>query len=174
MRMQTVEPVVGQIKVARGVRRFRLGGLENASAEWKLICDTRNQPRLRRRRRNQTRPNARETPPPTHFRASSGPDAISNPHEATAAARTRPHDRKAHTLSRRCIPSARVSARVAGCPGVAVRWRGGGSASRALDSGCAWGGGEISRRRRAERARVGRGRSACVGNTWGGRGVYCL
>jgi len=37
-RKQTVEPVFGQIKEARGFRRFLLRGLEAVSAEWRLIC----------------------------------------------------------------------------------------------------------------------------------------
>lgn len=41
-RKQIVEPVFGQIKEARGFRRFLLRGLENVSAEWDLICLTHN------------------------------------------------------------------------------------------------------------------------------------
>jgi len=37
-RKQTVEPVLGQIKEARGFRRFLLRGLEPVRAEWRLIC----------------------------------------------------------------------------------------------------------------------------------------
>ncbi len=37
-RKQTVEPVFGQIKQARGFRRFLLRGLEPVRAEWRLIC----------------------------------------------------------------------------------------------------------------------------------------
>jgi len=37
-RRQTVEPVFGQIKEARGFRRFLLRGLEAVRAEWRLIC----------------------------------------------------------------------------------------------------------------------------------------
>lgn len=37
-RKAVVEPVFGQIKEARGVRRFLLRGLEAAAAEWQLIC----------------------------------------------------------------------------------------------------------------------------------------
>jgi len=37
-RKQTVEPVFGQIKEARGFRRFLLRGLEAVRAEWRLIC----------------------------------------------------------------------------------------------------------------------------------------
>ena len=35
---QTVEPVFGQIKEARGFRRFLLRGLAAVRAEWRLIC----------------------------------------------------------------------------------------------------------------------------------------
>ena len=37
-RKAVVEPVFGQIKEARGVRRFLLRGLQAAAAEWQLIC----------------------------------------------------------------------------------------------------------------------------------------
>lgn len=41
-RKQVVEPVFGQIKEARGFRRFLLRGLSNVTAEWNLICLTHN------------------------------------------------------------------------------------------------------------------------------------
>jgi transposase len=41
-RKQTVEPVFGQIKEVRGLRRFLLRGLEAVQAEWSLICTTHN------------------------------------------------------------------------------------------------------------------------------------
>jgi transposase len=41
-RKAIVEPVFGQIKEARGFRRFLLRGQEQVSAEWKLICATHN------------------------------------------------------------------------------------------------------------------------------------
>jgi hypothetical protein len=41
-RKAVVEPVFGQIKEARGMRRFSLRGLEQVSAEWSLICLTHN------------------------------------------------------------------------------------------------------------------------------------
>ena len=37
-----VEPVFGQIKEARGVRRFLLRGLQNIRGEWRLVCLTHN------------------------------------------------------------------------------------------------------------------------------------
>jgi transposase len=42
LRQTTVEPVFGQIKETRGIRRFRLRGLLNVASEWKLICATHN------------------------------------------------------------------------------------------------------------------------------------
>jgi len=47
-RKQTVEPVFGQIKGARGFRQFLLRGLRNVSAEWDLICLTHNLLKLHR------------------------------------------------------------------------------------------------------------------------------
>jgi transposase len=41
-RKAVVEPVFGQIKEARGIRRFLVRGLDKASAEWSLICLTHN------------------------------------------------------------------------------------------------------------------------------------
>ena len=38
LRMQTVEPVFGQIKQGRGFRQFLLRGLEKVNGEWLLIC----------------------------------------------------------------------------------------------------------------------------------------
>ena len=37
-----VEPVFGQIKEARGFRRFLLRGLANIRGEWRLVCLTPN------------------------------------------------------------------------------------------------------------------------------------
>jgi hypothetical protein len=37
-----VEPVIGQIKQARGFRQFLLRGVEQVRAEWALICATHN------------------------------------------------------------------------------------------------------------------------------------
>ena len=42
LRKQIVEPVFGQIKEARGFRRFLLRGLEQVRAEWEMICLTHN------------------------------------------------------------------------------------------------------------------------------------
>jgi len=41
-RKAIVEPVFGQTKEQRDFRRFSLRGLENARAEWKLVCLTGN------------------------------------------------------------------------------------------------------------------------------------
>lgn len=42
LRKQVVEPVFGQIKEARGFRRFLLRGLGNVGHEWGLICTAHN------------------------------------------------------------------------------------------------------------------------------------
>jgi hypothetical protein len=41
-RKEVVEPTIGQIKEARGFRRFLLRGLGKVAAEWSLICLTHN------------------------------------------------------------------------------------------------------------------------------------
>ena len=41
-RKATVEPVFGQIKEVRNIRRFRLRSLKKAAGEWKFICATHN------------------------------------------------------------------------------------------------------------------------------------
>jgi len=42
LRKQVVEPVFGQIKEARGMRRFLHRGLEKVAAEWAMICMAHN------------------------------------------------------------------------------------------------------------------------------------
>jgi transposase len=42
LRKQTVEPVFGQIKQARGFRQFLLRGQEKVEAEWSLLCTAHN------------------------------------------------------------------------------------------------------------------------------------
>ena len=42
LRMETVEPVFGQIKQGRGFRQFLLRGLEKVNSEWSLICAGHN------------------------------------------------------------------------------------------------------------------------------------
>jgi len=51
LRKQTVEPVFGQIKQARGFRQFLLRGLEKARGEWSLICTAHNLLKLAKTRR---------------------------------------------------------------------------------------------------------------------------
>ena len=46
LRKQTVEPVFGQIKAARGFRQFHLRGLENVAEEWRLVCTAHNLQKL--------------------------------------------------------------------------------------------------------------------------------
>jgi transposase len=53
LRQQTVEPVFGQIKEARGLRRFLMRGLNAAKAEWRLICAGHNLLKLYRHERRQ-------------------------------------------------------------------------------------------------------------------------
>jgi hypothetical protein len=42
LRKAVVEPVFGQIKEARGFRRFLLRGLGKVQAEWQMICATQD------------------------------------------------------------------------------------------------------------------------------------
>lgn len=48
-----MEPVNGQIKEGRGLRRFLLRGLEKVDGEWHLIAATHNLLKLFRHRRSQ-------------------------------------------------------------------------------------------------------------------------
>jgi hypothetical protein len=52
-RKAIVEPVNGQIKEGRGLRRFQLRGLEKVDGEWHLIAATHNLLKLFRHRRSQ-------------------------------------------------------------------------------------------------------------------------
>ena len=47
-RKAIVEPVLGQIKQARGFRQFLLRGVEKVQGEWSLVCTTHNILRLHR------------------------------------------------------------------------------------------------------------------------------
>jgi transposase len=47
-RKAIVEPVIGQIKQARGFRQFLLRGLEKVQGEWSLVCTTHNILKLHR------------------------------------------------------------------------------------------------------------------------------
>ncbi len=42
LRKQTVEPVFGQIKSARGFRQFLLRSLEKVQTEWSMLCTAHN------------------------------------------------------------------------------------------------------------------------------------
>jgi hypothetical protein len=42
LRKQTVEPVFGHIKEARGFRQFLLRGIEKVAAEWAILCTVHN------------------------------------------------------------------------------------------------------------------------------------
>ena len=46
LRKQTVEPVIGQIKHARGFRQFLLRGFSKVTAEWALVCTAHNLTKL--------------------------------------------------------------------------------------------------------------------------------
>jgi transposase len=48
LRKQTVEPVIGQIKAARGFRQFLLRGLEKVRGEWSLLATAHNLLKLAR------------------------------------------------------------------------------------------------------------------------------
>jgi transposase len=50
LRKQIVEPVFGQIKAARGFRRFSLRGFDQVRHEWALICTVHNLTKLVRHR----------------------------------------------------------------------------------------------------------------------------
>jgi transposase len=50
LRKQTVEPVFGQIKEARGFRRFLMRGIAKVTGEWSLICTVHNLLKLARAR----------------------------------------------------------------------------------------------------------------------------
>lgn len=49
-RKHIIEPVFGQIKGVRGIRKFLLRGLEKVAAEWNLICLTHNLLKIWRRK----------------------------------------------------------------------------------------------------------------------------
>ncbi len=55
-RKAIVEPVFGQIKEARGFRRFSLRGLAKARAEWQLVCAVHNLGKLFRSGRASSQP----------------------------------------------------------------------------------------------------------------------
>ena len=49
-----MEPLNGQIKACRGLRRFLLRGLEKVNSEWSLMCTGHNLLKLFRFRRAET------------------------------------------------------------------------------------------------------------------------
>lgn len=51
LRSQTVEPIFGQIKEARGLRRFRRRGLASVTGEWNFACAAHNTLKLFRHHR---------------------------------------------------------------------------------------------------------------------------
>ena len=59
MRKAVIEPVFGQIKEGRGIRRFRLRGLDKVSCEWMLICTTHNLLKLHLHRYPKPKPQPR-------------------------------------------------------------------------------------------------------------------
>jgi hypothetical protein len=48
LRKQVVEPVLGQIKQARGFRQFLLRGLTKIRGEWAMLCTAHNLLKLHR------------------------------------------------------------------------------------------------------------------------------
>ena len=85
LRMETVEPVFGQIKQGRGFRQFLLRGLEKVSREWLLICVGHNLLKLFRfgagRPSNAPRRDSnRRSPRLTVGKLSRTPPEFTNPH----------------------------------------------------------------------------------------------
>jgi len=71
-RAQIVEPVFGQIKEARGFRRFSRRGLSACTAEWQLDCAAHNL--LKAWRSGRQRRSRAPTPPPSGHRRPTPPD----------------------------------------------------------------------------------------------------
>ena len=59
LRKTIIEPVFGQIKEGRNIRRFRMRGLELVSCEWTFICTTHNLLKLHKHRYPKPKPQAR-------------------------------------------------------------------------------------------------------------------
>lgn len=55
-RKAIVEPVIGQIREARGLRRVLLRGLESVDGKWHLIAATHNLLKMFRYRQSQQQP----------------------------------------------------------------------------------------------------------------------
>ena len=92
LRMETVEPVFGQIKHGRGFRQFLLRGLEKVNREWLLICAGHNLLKLFRhgpgipgRVRRNDRPGNSRSPRLTAGRFTRVLSAFTNPHRPTLA-----------------------------------------------------------------------------------------
>ena len=93
LRMETVEPVFGQIKQGRGFRQFLLRGLEKVNREWPLICAGHNLLKLFRhgpglpdRGRRNDRPRNSRSPRLTAGRFTRVLSAFTNLHRPTPAA----------------------------------------------------------------------------------------
>ena len=93
LRMETVEPVFGQIKQGRGFRQFLLRGLEKVNREWLLICAGHNLlklfrhgPRLPDRGRRNDRPSNSRSPRLTAGQFTQVLSTFTNPHRPTLAA----------------------------------------------------------------------------------------
>ena len=86
-RKAIVEPVNGQIKEARGLRRFLLRGIEKVDGEWHLIAATHNLLKLFRYLRSHPQAMApwRRSNPPNSWRTST--PASSRGWQARSAAR---------------------------------------------------------------------------------------
>ena len=93
LRMETVEPVFGQIKQGRGFRQFLLRGLEKVNREWLLICASHNLLKLFRfggghpsKGRRNDRPGNSRSPRLTAGTFTRILSAFTNPHPPTLAA----------------------------------------------------------------------------------------
>ncbi len=69
-RKAIVEPVNGQIKEAKGLRRFSSRGLEKVDGEWSLIAATHNLRKLFRNRRSHQQPPELNQDPPKAIHSS--------------------------------------------------------------------------------------------------------
>ena len=93
LRMETVEPVFGQIKQGRGFWQFLLRGLEKVNREWLLICAGHNLLKLFRhgpgipcRERRNGRPGNSTSPSPKSGKFTRILSAFTNPHRPTLVA----------------------------------------------------------------------------------------
>jgi len=93
LRMETVEPVFGQIKQGRGFRQFLLRGLDKVNREWLLICAGHNLlklfrhgPGLPKRGQCNDRPSNSSSPRPTAGQFTRILSAFTRPHLPTPVA----------------------------------------------------------------------------------------